>query len=72
MGVNETSYPRVTVYLKKAHIEFLDKIVSDIHNDDETKINRSDLVRAILDHFCNSKDNKSRALYKEFLKKTNK
>ena len=69
MGVNDTSYPRVTIYLKKNHIEFLNDIIAEMRHD-ETKISRSDLIRAILDHYCDTKTPISRGIYEDFYNRT--
>jgi len=68
MGVHNTSFPRITAYLKQNHIDFLDKLASKLSVEGQTTPSRSDILRAILDDFIGMKDWNSNALYQEILK----
>lgn len=68
MGVHNTSFPRITAYLKQNHIDFLDKIALDLSGEGQTMPSRSDILRAILDEFVGAKDWNSNALYQEIMK----
>lgn len=56
MGVDNTQFRRVTVYLKGAHLDFLDSIIEDLRKHGSTTPSRSDIVRAILDEYADSSD----------------
>ncbi|GBG55905.1 hypothetical protein SPFL3102_02844 [Sporomusaceae bacterium FL31] len=72
MGVNNTCYERVTLYLKKEHVQFLNKIVAEITNENQSSVGKSELVRAVLDDCCDINDWKSKALFEKICKKDEK
>lgn len=63
MGVHNTSFERITIYLKEEHIEFLDNIISQLGESKQTIPNRSELVRALLDKYSGTNDWQSKQLY---------
>lgn len=56
MGVYNTKNPRVTVYLKKVHVDFLDGVIRGQSQKDIPIFARSELVRVILDKLCKPED----------------
>jgi metal-responsive CopG/Arc/MetJ family transcriptional regulator len=56
MGVKNTQYERVTVYLKEAQLIFLDSLIEDLRKQGSTVPSRSDLVRAIIAEHTDSSD----------------
>jgi hypothetical protein len=70
MGVHNTRNPRVTVYLKRAHVDFLDGVIKGLSKKDIPIPSRSELIRVILDKLCKSEDYSTDGLYKEILKKS--
>lgn len=71
MGVNNTRYERVTVYLKKSQVEFLNELINEMSNPNIVKPSRSDVVRAILDKYCNTEDWQTSGLIDMISKKSN-
>lgn len=71
MGVHNTAYQRVTVYLKKAHVDFLDRIISELTIQENSGPSRSDLIRALLDKHCSTEDWRTNSLLNEIEKKSN-
>jgi hypothetical protein len=71
MGVQNTRYNRVTLYLKRAHLSFLDSIINEIseENPDSNRLSRSDLIRAILDKQCGTEDWQTDFIYNNIEKK---
>ena len=63
LGIHNTSYERITVYVKKEHIDFLDDLISDLQGTKQTVPSRSELIRALLDKYCGSLDWYSKELY---------
>lgn len=61
MGVHNTQNPRVTLYLKKEHVQFLKNVTSNL-SEGTTRTSSSELVRAILDMHCGISDWKTEAL----------
>lgn len=56
MGINNTKYKRVTVYLKEAQLNFLDGLIKEFSGPNISTPSRSDVIRAILDSHCNTED----------------
>lgn len=56
MGISNTRYQRVTVYLKQAQITFLNELINEIKDPNIIKPSKSDVIRAILDEYCNTED----------------
>ncbi len=56
MGVKNTKYERITVYLKKAHVTFLNELLMEMSDPNVNKLSRSDIIRVILDQYCNTED----------------
>lgn len=56
MGVKNSRYERVTVYLKKAQVDFLSDLLKEITDPNVNKPSRSDIIRGILDQYCNTED----------------
>lgn len=65
MGVNNTRYDRVTIYLKPRQIDYLDAIMKKFSETDGFNPSRSDILRAILDEFCNTEDWQTQGLLKQ-------
>lgn len=71
MGVKNTRYERVTVYLKKAQVDFLKKVIHETSDQNVNKLSRSDVIRAILDCYCDTKDWQTEGLLRFVEEKTN-
>jgi Arc/MetJ-type ribon-helix-helix transcriptional regulator len=62
MGIKNTHYDRVTVYLKNSQKSFLNELIKDLENKGVSVPSRSDLIRAIIDEATGDTDWKSRSL----------
>jgi metal-responsive CopG/Arc/MetJ family transcriptional regulator len=70
MGVHNTVYPRITVYLKQSHLDFLDNIIKGLSQDETNPPSRSDLIRVIIDKHLGIEDWRTKALYEEIISKS--
>lgn len=70
MGVQNTRYERVTVYLKKAQTKFLNELIEDMSEPNVIKPSRSDVIRVILDQYCNTEDWQTKGLLDKIKQKT--
>lgn len=62
MGVNNTRYDRITVYLKTNQRNFFNRLIADFEERKVSVPSRSDLMRAIIDEMTGDLDWKTRPL----------
>lgn len=71
MGVQNTRYERVTVYLKKAQTKFLNDLIKEMSEPNVIKPSRSDVIRVILDQYCNTEDWQTKGLLEKIKERNN-
>lgn len=62
MGINNTRYDRVTVYLKGSQRTFFDELIKYLSEKGVSVPSRSDLIRAVIDEMTGATDWKTKPL----------